>query len=89
MSLEYRIRLVYPLTATSMSARPKLAVVVPRSSGRNTGYAGANTVYAAWTQPVFDLTEPVWQPRFDDLETIVRSQLEWERRLLREPALQT
>ena len=30
-----------------------------------------------------------WQPRFDDLETIVRSQLEWERRLLREPALQT
>jgi UDP-glucose 4-epimerase len=30
-----------------------------------------------------------WQPRFDDLEMIVRSQLEWERRLLREPALQT
>jgi UDP-glucose 4-epimerase len=29
-----------------------------------------------------------WQPRFDDLETIVRSQLEWERRLLREPTLQ-
>jgi UDP-glucose 4-epimerase len=29
-----------------------------------------------------------WQPRFDDLETIVRSQLEWEFRLLREPALQ-
>ena len=28
-----------------------------------------------------------WQPRFDDLETIVRSQLEWERRLLREPSL--
>jgi UDP-glucose 4-epimerase len=29
-----------------------------------------------------------WQPRFDDLETIVRSQLEWEFRLLREPGLQ-
>ena len=29
-----------------------------------------------------------WQPRFDDLETIVRTQLEWEHRLLREPALQ-
>ena len=29
-----------------------------------------------------------WRPRFDDLETIVRSQLEWERRLLREPSLQ-
>ena len=29
-----------------------------------------------------------WRPRFDDLETIVRSQLEWEFRLLREPALQ-
>jgi UDP-glucose 4-epimerase len=29
-----------------------------------------------------------WQPHFDDLETIVRSQLEWERRLLREPSLQ-
>jgi UDP-glucose 4-epimerase len=28
-----------------------------------------------------------WEPRFDDLETIVRTQLEWERRLLREPAL--
>jgi len=29
-----------------------------------------------------------WQPRFDDLATIVRTQLEWEFRLLREPALQ-
>ena len=29
-----------------------------------------------------------WSPRFDDLETIVRSQLEWELRLLREPGLQ-
>jgi UDP-glucose 4-epimerase len=29
-----------------------------------------------------------WQPRFDDLDTIVRSQLEWEFRLLREPGLQ-
>jgi len=29
-----------------------------------------------------------WTPRFDDLETIVRTQLEWERRLLREPELQ-
>jgi UDP-glucose 4-epimerase len=28
-----------------------------------------------------------WTPRFDDLETIVRTQLEWERRLKREPAL--
>ena len=29
-----------------------------------------------------------WQPQFDDLETIVRSQLAWERRLLGEPGLQ-
>jgi UDP-glucose 4-epimerase len=29
-----------------------------------------------------------WSPRFDDLETIVRSQLAWEFRLLREPELQ-
>jgi UDP-glucose 4-epimerase len=29
-----------------------------------------------------------WAPRFDDLETIVRTQLDWERRLRREPALQ-
>ena len=29
-----------------------------------------------------------WAPRLDDLETIVRSQLEWEFRLLREPGLQ-
>ena len=29
-----------------------------------------------------------WIPRFDDLETIVRTQLDWECRLLREPALQ-
>jgi UDP-glucose 4-epimerase len=29
-----------------------------------------------------------WQPRFDDLQTIVRTQLEWEFRLLREPGLQ-
>jgi UDP-glucose 4-epimerase len=28
-----------------------------------------------------------WRPRYDDLETIVRNQLEWERRLQREPAL--
>jgi UDP-glucose 4-epimerase len=28
-----------------------------------------------------------WQPRFDDLETIVRTQLEWEQRLRREPQL--
>jgi UDP-glucose 4-epimerase len=28
-----------------------------------------------------------WTPRFDDLETIVRSQLEWEFRLRREPEL--
>ena len=29
-----------------------------------------------------------WQPRLDDLETIVRTQFEWEHRLLREPTLQ-
>ena len=29
-----------------------------------------------------------WSPRFDDLEVIVRTQLEWEHRLLREPGLQ-
>ena len=28
-----------------------------------------------------------WTPRFDDLETIVRNQLEWEYRLQREPEL--
>ena len=28
-----------------------------------------------------------WTPKFDDLETIVRSQLEWEHRLQREPGL--
>ncbi|MGL6222584.1 MAG: UDP-glucose 4-epimerase GalE [Steroidobacteraceae bacterium] len=28
-----------------------------------------------------------WSPRFDDLETIVRNQLDWERRLQREPDL--
>jgi UDP-glucose 4-epimerase len=28
-----------------------------------------------------------WTPRFDDLETIVRNQLEWEYKLLREPSL--
>jgi UDP-glucose 4-epimerase len=28
-----------------------------------------------------------WSPRYDDLETIVRNQLEWEHRLQREPAL--
>jgi len=29
-----------------------------------------------------------WTPRFDNLETIAKSQLEWEFRLLREPQLQ-
>jgi UDP-glucose 4-epimerase len=29
-----------------------------------------------------------WEPRLDDLETIVRTQLEWEYRLQREPELQ-
>jgi UDP-glucose 4-epimerase len=29
-----------------------------------------------------------WQPQFDDLQTIVKSQLAWERRLLAEPGLQ-
>jgi UDP-glucose 4-epimerase len=29
-----------------------------------------------------------WAPQYDDLHEIVRSQLEWERRLQREPALQ-
>jgi UDP-glucose 4-epimerase len=29
-----------------------------------------------------------WEPRLDDLETIVRTQLEWEYRLQREPQLQ-
>ncbi len=29
-----------------------------------------------------------WEPRLDDLETIVRTQLEWEFRLQREPQLQ-
>ena len=28
-----------------------------------------------------------WQPKHDNLETIVRTQLNWERRLLAEPAL--
>lgn len=30
-----------------------------------------------------------WEPRFDDLATIVKTQLEWEFRLLREPGLQS
>jgi UDP-glucose 4-epimerase len=30
-----------------------------------------------------------WTPRYDDLEAIVRSQLDWERRLQKEPQLQT
>ncbi|SRR5512138_3200734 len=29
-----------------------------------------------------------WAPKYDDLETIVRSQLQWERRLIAEPELQ-
>ena len=29
-----------------------------------------------------------WSPRYDDLETIVRTQLDWEHRLKREPVLQ-
>jgi UDP-glucose 4-epimerase len=29
-----------------------------------------------------------WTPRLDDLEVIVRTQLEWERRLMKEPQLQ-
>ena len=29
-----------------------------------------------------------WVPRYDDLQTIVRSQLAWEQRLLKEPQLQ-
>jgi UDP-glucose 4-epimerase len=29
-----------------------------------------------------------WTPKYDNLETIVRSQLEWERRLIAEPDLQ-
>jgi UDP-glucose 4-epimerase len=29
-----------------------------------------------------------WAPQYDDLEEIVRSQLEWERRLQKEPGLQ-
>jgi UDP-glucose 4-epimerase len=29
-----------------------------------------------------------WTPKYDDLETIVRSQLKWEQRLLAEPELQ-
>jgi UDP-glucose 4-epimerase len=29
-----------------------------------------------------------WQPEFDDLDVIVRSQLAWEKRLLQEPSLQ-
>jgi UDP-glucose 4-epimerase len=29
-----------------------------------------------------------WQPQFDDLDVIVRSQLAWEKRLLQEPSLQ-
>ncbi len=29
-----------------------------------------------------------WSPRYDDLEVIVRTQLDWEHRLLREPGLQ-
>jgi UDP-glucose 4-epimerase len=28
-----------------------------------------------------------WTPRFDDLETVVRNQLDWEYRLQREPGL--
>jgi UDP-glucose 4-epimerase len=30
-----------------------------------------------------------WQPAFDNLEIIARSQLEWEKRLLKQPELQT
>ena len=48
--------------------------------------AGDPPILVARATKIRDLFH--WAPRYDDLETIVRTQLDWERRLKREPTLQ-
>jgi UDP-glucose 4-epimerase len=62
-----------------VSGRPIATVEQPRR-------AGDPPALIAQAQRVRQLLN--WTPRHDDLEEIVRSQLEWERRLLNEPGLQ-
>ena len=42
---------------------------------------------AFWAETLAESRTLGWAPRFDDLETIVRNQLDWEYKLLREPTL--
>jgi UDP-glucose 4-epimerase len=62
-----------------VSGRPIRTVEEPRR-------AGDPPALIAQAQRVRQILN--WTPRHDDLEEIVRSQLEWERRLLAEPGLQ-
>jgi UDP-glucose 4-epimerase len=62
-----------------VSGRPLVVEEVPRR-------AGDPPSLVARAERIRDALG--WDPEFDDLETIVRTQLEWEHRLLREPGLQ-
>jgi UDP-glucose 4-epimerase len=63
-----------------LNGRPLPTVEAPRR-------AGDPPVLVAQAQRIRQVLN--WSPRHDNLETIVRSQLEWERRLQREPQLQS
>jgi UDP-glucose 4-epimerase len=63
-----------------LNGRPLPTVEAPRR-------AGDPPVLVAQAQRVRQVLN--WSPRHDNLEAIVRSQLEWERRLQREPHLQS
>ncbi|HLS80113.1 MAG TPA: UDP-glucose 4-epimerase GalE [Steroidobacter sp.] len=65
-------------TVDRVNERPIATVEAPRR-------AGDPPSLVAKAQRIRQVLD--WTPRFDDLEQIVRSQLEWERRLQREPEL--
>ena len=74
----YSVREVLRMVETSRAA-----------AQRQREHRAAPAIRRRWWRTPTRIREVLgWQPRFDDLRSIVRTQLEWEHRLLREPGLQ-
>lgn len=74
----YSVREVVKMVERVNAGRP-LAVI---ESARRAGDPPSLVAHAERIREVLG-----WTPRFDDLETIVRNQLDWEHKLQREPSL--
>ena len=75
----YSVREVLDMVCRVRGGQPLTVVEAPRRAGDPPSLVAVAERIRATLR---------WQPRHDDLETIVRTQFDWERRLLADPALQ-